>query len=178
MQEFDDPLSLPVRKKIFDEISVSPGLHFRELQRRTNLAVGSLQYHLDFLEKKHLIRIEKLGKFARYYSIRGEQLGDNQTLMSVLRQPTMRKIALMLIEKGKANNEQIAAYLQLSPSTTSWHLEKMLSTNVLTRTKEGRMSWFTINKPEEAKNLLIKFKGSFFDELVDNFVNTWTEIKI
>ena len=51
MDDFEEALALEVRRKIYEEIKASPGLHFRELQRRVGLATGSLQYHLDYLAK-------------------------------------------------------------------------------------------------------------------------------
>ncbi|HLC76566.1 MAG TPA: winged helix-turn-helix transcriptional regulator, partial [archaeon] len=52
-------LDLEVRRRIYDCIVGSPGLHFREIQRRTNLATGSLDYHLHFLHKNGIIRTER-----------------------------------------------------------------------------------------------------------------------
>ena len=65
-------LALETRRKLFEEIRRFPGIHFRELKRRTGLAIGSLQYHLDVLCKTRLVRAEKRGKFVRYFPLIGE----------------------------------------------------------------------------------------------------------
>lgn len=170
-QEFARILSLEVRKKIYDVIASSPGLHFREIQRRCVIAVGSLQYHLDYMQKHHVIRSQAEGKFVRYYTVRGPQMHHNQNIMAFLRHASTRKIILFLLQQKRANNETIAAHIQLSPSTTSWHLDKLVEANVLTRQREGRMSFFSLVNAEEARQLLVSYKGSFFDDAVDNFVN-------
>lgn len=173
---FEKALQLEVRKRIYTEIEKSPGLHFREIQRRTTLAVGSLQYHLDYLQKHHIIRTQKEGKFVRYYSVRGPQVGDTlngyagQNTMASLRHESTRKIILFLLTENKANNERIAQEINLSPSTTSWHLDKLVESGVLKKERAGRKSFFTLTNPEEAKKLLVTFKQSFFDQAVDNFV--------
>lgn len=173
---FQKALQLDVRRKIYDVIEHSPGLHFREIQRRCELAVGSLQYHLDYLQKHHIIRTQTEGKFVRYYSVRGRQVGEGQTheigqkTMAFLRHESTRKIILFLLSQKRANNERIAEEIQLSPSTTSWHLDKLVEAGVLIRQREGRKSFFELVNASAAQQLLITFKKSFLDQAVDNFV--------
>ncbi|MEK6821393.1 MAG: winged helix-turn-helix transcriptional regulator [archaeon] len=173
---FAKALQLDVRKKIYTIIESSPGLHFREIQRRSELAVGSLQYHLDYLGKHHIVRTQKEGKFVRYYSVRGPSVGNDagnhlgQQTMAFLRHDSTRKIILFLLTENRANNETIAAHIGLSPSTTSWHLDKLVEAGVVARQREGRKTFFSLVNAASAKNLLVSFKQSFFDQAVDNFV--------
>lgn len=174
---FEKALKLDVRKRIYDEITRAPGLHFREIQRRTNLAVGSLQYHLDYLQKHHIIRTQAEGKFVRYYSVRGNQTGEHhqllagQNTMAFLRHESTRKIILFLLKENRANNERIAEEVQLSPSTTSWHLDKLVEAGVLKKEREGRKSFFSLVNAAEARQLIVSYQQSFFDQAVDNFVD-------
>jgi predicted transcriptional regulator len=175
-EAFTKALALDVRKRIYETIESSPGLHFREVQRRTSLAVGSLQYHLDYLQKHHIVRTQIEGKFVRYYTVRGPQMGEEgqnefgQKTMAFLRHASTRKIILFLLTQKRANNEAIAEEIKLSPSTTSWHLDKLVEAGILVRQREGRKTFFTLTNPESAKKILVDFKQSFFDQAVDNFV--------
>src|SRR3989338_6858376 len=136
-EELRGVLSLESRQKIYDLLSSSPGLHFREIQRRTGLATGSLQYHLDYLAKKHLIRQVKEKKFSRFYLVR--ESFEQEKEMSALRQESTRKIMLLLLQKKRgASNKQISKAIELSPSTTSWHLEKLLSKGIVIKKRSGR----------------------------------------
>ncbi|MDO8625738.1 MAG: winged helix-turn-helix transcriptional regulator, partial [Candidatus Diapherotrites archaeon] len=65
----DTTLELGTRNRLYAIIEESPGLHFRELQRRSGIAVGSLQYHLDFLQKRSFVQTVREGKFVRYYAM-------------------------------------------------------------------------------------------------------------
>ncbi|MBN1941635.1 MAG: winged helix-turn-helix transcriptional regulator [Candidatus Diapherotrites archaeon] len=172
----DDALLLDSRQRIYNLIDQNPGLHFREIQRRTNLAVGSLQYHLDYLVKKHLIKIEKRGKFTRYYAVMGLQLGEAQTTMSLLRQESLRKIVIFLLTKKRVNNTRISKALALSPSTVSWHLDKLVDSGVVEKKRRGRKIFYKLTNPDEAANLLRIYRKSFVDELVDSFVGIWEEL--
>lgn len=169
-------LELPVRRQIYDAVDQNPGLHFREVQRRTGLATGSLQYHLDYLIKMHLIRLEKQGRFARYYSIRGKQLGDSTKSMALLRQESLRKIVIFLLQHGKTNNETLAAGINLSPSTTSWHVEKLAGEGVVGKERQGRKTLYYLLNPTQMSRLLVEHRESFLDELVENFAEMWKEI--
>jgi predicted transcriptional regulator len=175
-EEKPESLALESRRKICEIIEQNPGLHFRELQRRSGSAVGALQYHLDTLQKNHLIRVEKQGRFNRYFSIRGVQLGGNEKTMSALRQESARKIIIFLLGKKEATNFDIAAAVQLSASTVSWQLSKLVDAEVAGEKRAGKQKLFFVNNPEETAKLLVDYKKTFFDSLVDNFVDTWQGI--
>ena len=57
--DLEEQMALSPRDKIYSTVVKNPGLHFREIQRRVDIATGALQYHLDYLKKKHLIYEEK-----------------------------------------------------------------------------------------------------------------------
>ncbi len=176
MEGAHEALNLGTRNKIYQLIEASPGLHFRELQRRSGMAVGAMQYHLDTLQKNHLIRVEKQGRFNRYFSVRGAQLGLHEKTMSSLRQESARKIIIFLLEKKQATNFEIAQAVQLSASTVSWQLAKLAEAGVVSEKRAGKQKLFFVNNPQETAQLLVSYKKTFFDTLVDNFVETWQEL--
>tara|TARA_Y100000310_G_scaffold345252_1_gene463141 strand:- start:7836 stop:8372 length:537 start_codon:yes stop_codon:yes gene_type:complete len=178
LSELDDALALSARDKIYQEITNNPGLHFRELQRRTDLATGSLQYHIDYLERRHFVRSVKQGKFVRYYSMRGEQFGEDETLMNLLRQESLRKIVLFLLTRKSATNFTIASAVDLSPSTVSWHMKKLSDNGVVEVRKRLRKKYFYLADPERVKNILRSYQKSFLDALVDHFVEIWDSMEV
>ena len=177
MEDFEEALVLDTRRKIYKTIEESPGLHFREIQRRTGMAIGSLQYHLEQLEKKNLIRAQKEIKFIRYYAVR-QNLTDDKNLISLLRQDSVRKIVIFLLENKAVNNQKLSKAIGLSPSTTSWHVGKLLSQGVVEKRKRGRKTFFKITNRDEIAGILIGHKKSFLDELVDNFAEVWEELEV
>ena len=176
MDNREKALTLEVRKRISREISRSPGIHFRELQRRTHLAVGSLQYHLEVLQKVHLIKARKKGKFVRFFPVIGEQTEEEKETLSLLRDESVRKIVLLLLSKDKANNKQISDFLELSPSTVSFHLQKLGETGLIEKKRQGRQTFFALSEPEKAKEIIIGYRKSFLDEMVDSFVEVWQQM--
>jgi predicted transcriptional regulator len=175
---FDEnqPLELETRKRLYKIIEKSPGLHFREIQRRSGIAVGSLQYHLDYLQKHDFLVSQKEGKFVRYYAMRTKKIVEDKPLMALLRQEQPRHILLFLLQRKFATNERIAEEVQLSQSTTSAYLKKMVETGAIQKRKSGRKTHFFVAEKEKVAALLAQYKKSFFDGLVDNFVEVWEEV--
>lgn len=175
MEDLEEALVLDTRRKIYKTIEASPGLHFREIQRRTGMAIGSLQYHIEQLENKNLIRAEKETKFIRYYAVR-QNITVDKKLISLLRQDSVRKIIIFLLENKAVNNQKLSKAIGLSPSTTSWHMEKLLYAGVVEKRKRGRKTFFKISNPDELAVILVGYRKSFLDVLVDNFAEVWGEI--
>jgi DNA-binding transcriptional ArsR family regulator len=120
--------------------------------------------------------VEKHGKFSRYFSVRGRQLGEQQKLMALLRQKSLRGIVLFILTNKRANNAKIASALGLSPSTVSWHISKLLEAGIIERRRRGRRIFFRATRPEEVAELLKGYRRTFLDEMVDNFVEVWESL--
>ena len=168
----DKALELEIRQSIYSLISTSPGLHFREIQRRTKIATGQLTYHLNYLQKVGLIKIENDGEYLRYYA-HIKITDDERRILELVRQKSIRHILLYLLENNNCNHEYLAKNLDIAPSTISWHLKKLIDANIVNKEIEGRRSFYSVNNPELIKKVLIKYKESFLDILVDRFIEMW-----
>jgi len=169
-----DPLDLENRKRIYECIRQSPGLHFREIQRRTDLPIGVLEYHLNYLVQKGLLTLEKQENFSRYYP--GGQLGaDKQRILSALRQEIPRGIILYLLRSPGATHGELLSNFTISGGTLSYHVKKLTSKGVVSVEKVGRESRLTVIDPDKVADLLIIYRRTFFDRLVDEFVARYVE---
>ncbi|MEZ5335743.1 MAG: winged helix-turn-helix transcriptional regulator [Methanolobus sp.] len=164
---------LDTRKRIFETIRSSPGIHLRELERSLGIAVGSLQYHLHYMQKKNLISAQKDEQFIRYFVKNKELNESDRIIMSFLRKKACRHILMALMEYPGRNNKDISSAVDLAPSTVSWHLKKMVSSGVMKKHVNGRESNFEVIDPERIAELMISYKAGFFDRLLDNFIEMW-----
>lgn len=168
----DKALELEIRQRLYSIISRFPGLHYREIQRRTGIAMGQLTYHLDCLKKVHLIKTVKDGEYLRYYT--NEQMGiDERKILELSRQKSVRHILLYLLENDSCDHISLVNSICLSPSTISWHIKKLIDANIISKKSEGRRSIYSVNEPEHVKTVLTKYKESFLDKLVDRFIEMW-----
>lgn len=164
---------LETRKRIYELIRDSPGVHLRELTRRLDIVIGSLQYNLHYMEKKNMIYSIKDEDYVRYF-VKDRKFGeDEQNILSFLRRTACRHILINLLQNGTMNNKELSDAVALSPSTVSWHLNKLAGSGVITKEKVGRISNFTVTDPELVAELLILYKESFLDSLLDSFIDMW-----
>ena len=167
-----NPLQLGIRRSLLSLIQECPGLHFREIQRRTDTQTGQLTYHLDYIAKAGLISTISDGEYVRYYAPSSINKKERK-ILELLRRKSIRHIVLHLLSSNSSNNGQLTKKLGLSPSTVSWHTKKLIEEEVLEKKSVGRKSHLTIRDPEFIAKLLVKYGESFMDKLVDRFIDMW-----
>ncbi|MDE0954065.1 MAG: hypothetical protein OR994_05265 [Candidatus Poseidoniales archaeon] len=64
----EHPWEHPVRAEILSTLDKSPGIHFRELQRRMEAANGTLRHHLDVLVNEKTVTIIPVNGRTCYYA--------------------------------------------------------------------------------------------------------------
>ncbi|WP_406660455.1 winged helix-turn-helix transcriptional regulator [Methanolobus sp. ZRKC3] len=164
---------LDTRKRIFEAIQEFPGIHLRELERKLGIAVGNLQYHLHYMEEHNIISSLREEQHVRYF-VRDRILDESdKNILSLLRRKACRHILVHLMKMPGMNNKELASAIGLSPSTISWHLNKLIAAGILEKKKCGRTSKYEITDPSKVAGLMISYKGSFLDRLLDNFIEVW-----
>ena len=165
-------LELELRRKIYFQVRKQAGAHFREIERKSGLATGSVKHHLDYLARQGLIKAEKEGNNIRYFP--RDFRPENKKIMGFLRQKSIRDILLFILTHNNCYHEQIVESVNLAPSTVSWHLKKLQDANIIGFAKKGRKTHYDmlIDK-NEIMNLLITYQESFVDGIVDNIVEMW-----
>jgi predicted transcriptional regulator len=165
-------LELDARRGIYETVKKYAGSHFREIERKSGLSTGSVRYHLDYLTKRGLIKEERDGNTLRYFP--KEFKSENTRLLGLLRQESIRRIILFLLTHRGCSHEEIVEAVGVSPSTISWHLKKLEEYNIVGSTRQGRVKNYQILiNEEEIINLLITYKESFLDALVDRVIDMW-----
>ena len=168
-------LDLDIRRRIYECIVRSPGLHEREISRVLTIPLSTLDYHLFYLKKRNLIIGKSDGRYTRFY-VAGEIGIKDKNVLSVLRQKVTRSIIMFLLLHPGSNHREISEYIHLAASTTSFHLNKLVDLGIITRTPEGRTSKYAVVEPDYLSDLLIIYQKSFVDKAVDRFIDLWLEI--
>ena len=170
--KFKEAIVLENRKKIYELVRSSPGCHFREIERKIVLPHGTLRYNLNFLVKKELLVEKKDGNNTRYFS--KDFSSYNYELLGLLRQKSIRKIILFIVSQKKCFHKDITAFVNLSPSTISWHLNKLVEKGIVEKIWFKNHSSYKVKINEnEIIKLLISYKDSFLDSLVNKTIEMW-----
>jgi len=169
----DEILENERRRKIFALIEASPGIHLRELQRILNIPLTTLEYHLSYMTRKKIVFGETEGHHKRYYTKPFDP--EDRKVLAALRQKRMREIVLIVLANEKAKYQLLSECLELSHSTLSSYLKYLVNKNILVKEKIGYENLYTVRDEERVAKVLIAYKPSFLDTLVDKALDTWME---
>ena len=167
--------NLQLRNVIYNHILKHPGVHEREIARRLKIPLSTLDYHLYFLKKRKLIVAKSDGHYTYHYAV-GKISSKDEKLLGVIRQRVPRKIIIFILLNGSSTHKEICNHIGLAPSTTTFHLNKLVRLGVISKDVVGRETFFQIKEPGYISDLIIRYKKSFFDAAVNRFADAWLEM--
>jgi predicted transcriptional regulator len=171
----EDLLALKSRRTIFSHISGNPGTYLREMETALGVSVGDLQYHLGQLEKAGLIYSHDDGKRRGYFVASEIQYFDRQAI-STIRMRTPRRIIIFLLMNPEATFQQILAEFNFTKGALSFQLKRLAVSGMVQKGKKERESTYKVSEPEKVKNLLVTYRASIADEVLDNVVDLLVRI--
>ncbi len=178
MKEDDTPFEIDdirSRRKIYRIIRGNPGVHFRSLERETGFASGTLQYHLREMTKKEIITEAKEEHYTRYF-IRDQPISmKDKLILSYLRKELPRGILLFLLENPGSENRDFTRHFTVSSATISYHLKRFSKDDLIRSTGDTRMQRYSIKEPDRVFELILAFRSSFVDRIVDTLIESWTQ---
>ncbi len=161
-----DPLDLPLRKRMTEYIRRNPGVHFRQISRDLELAIGQLDFHLNALVKGEVIVKDSSTANARYY-VRDRFTKDERRSMSILRREIPRGIVIFLLEHGQATPHEILDSFSFTHATLSYHLKRLEKAGILNVSQVGRERFYSLNDHDLIEMLLVMYKTTLLDTIVD-----------
>ena len=172
MKKEGEILKLATRRRVYNTVQRCAGCHFRELQRRCKLPHGVVKYHLDYLSRHKIIRQEKLGNNVRYFP--RNLPSQEERLLGLLRSPTSRQIIIFMCAKRKVGHKDIVNFVGLSPPTVSWHIKRLVDSGIVEPCGSGGKTGYSLRiERGQVIKLLITYRKSFLDSLVDRTVEMW-----
>jgi predicted transcriptional regulator len=168
-------MDVGARKRIYDFVCASAGCHLREIQRRLDIPLGTLEYHLNYLVEHGLVSIRDEGGYKRYYPV-GMMRSVDRNILSLLRQDIPRRLVMYLLLHPGSKFGDIAEKFEVAPSTLSFHITKLVRAGMVSKIRSGRETTYKVENEHECAMVLIAHRRSFLDVLVDSFVGTWTDL--
>jgi predicted transcriptional regulator len=167
-------LDLETRRELYELITKFPGLHFREILRRLDISSGNLNYQLSYMMKQDMIVTIADGNLKRYYII-GKVKGKEKRILACLRNETARGLVLYLLLNPDSQFNELAQKFDLAPSKLAYHLKKLVEKDIIEKRKEGRITRYKAKDEDAIANVLITFRPSFLDSIVESFLESWKE---
>jgi predicted transcriptional regulator len=125
--------------------------------------------------QRNIILREKNGAYLRYYAKPFDE--EDKLLFSALRQKRMREIVFLVLLNQKATVKLLSDNLNLPRSTLSFYLKYLVEHNILNRERIGYENFYTVIDEDRIAKILIAYRSSFMDKLVDRALNTWLETR-
>lgn len=151
-------------------ISENPGIHFREIQRKSGAAVGQVEYHIYQLEKMEKISIRKDGKLKRYFLLNNTGFNERKTIY-FLRNKVARDIIFYLLENENAELSVFLSGRKSKQTNVRQVISDMIDQGVLHSESKSSSSYLFLADPDNTKLILKKFRESFLDSLSSNIMS-------
>ena len=158
-------------QKIILEIKNNPGIRFRELMKSVEITNGIMSYYIKKLEKNRIITIERTSGVLRLFSETIET--SDMNILKFLRISTPKKIMVLLIEEDSLTFKQITERIQMSPSTTSFYLAKLIHAEILS-ISEVLPRRYLLNNKQKLGNLITLYHPSIIDTSSENLADIFS----
>jgi predicted transcriptional regulator len=172
----DEVLENENRRKMYRVIASNPGIHLRELQRVLDLSLSTVDYHLSYMVKKQIILRENSKGIIRYFA---KHLDEAETrIVSALRQKRMREIVFIILRQHKVRFKLLLDQLQVPRSTLAFYLKYLVDHGILMRERVDIEYVYQLIDEDRVAKMLITYRASFIDKVVDKVMNTWLDTHI
>jgi len=170
-------LELEKRRDIYNYILKYPGLHLNELCRKMKIPKSTLNYHLNHLIKKGFLVTTPNGRYIRYYAANNLNEIDKK-MFHFLRQDVPYKILVFLFLHPNSSQIKISKNLNKHPTTISFHLKKLLCTDLIEGVPNGNEIKYKLKNQEDVSEMFFRYSECFFDNMIENVVNHSPEFYI
>ncbi len=164
---------LSTRKRICGVINREPGIHFQEIRRRLEMATGTLEHHLLYLEKQGVVTTKHDRYYKRYFPASMDR--RDKVILSGMRQRNHRRIFVYLLLYPGSSHKEMMDDLGMKPSTLSSYLKELQSKDIVEREKSGRESLYRLRDEKRVERIFLSYRKSLLDDIVDSFTETWLE---
>ena len=172
----DDSAGRSKKEDILAYVRAHPGAHLREIKRRLNLGMGTVQYHLYTLEREGKVASRRQGLRKRFYLsyVFGEK---QQQILDILAQEPERDILLYVVEKRGISQKDLAYHMGMSPATINWHMKRLNKAGLVEiRREEQFVRYFASADRAEVTRLLRAYHPAIWEKLADRLADLLAEI--
>ena len=158
------------QKQILEFIINNPSAHLRKIKNNVGFSMGTIQYHLNILEKEGKIKSVKTKFYKNYYHVRE----SDDKVLSVFNLESPRSIILYLLQHEPSTHQEIAKGIELSSSTVSWHMKRLLESNIVDSEYSGKYTLYSLTNRENVLVNLQKCKSTTWNSMVNNMVDVFS----
>lgn len=141
-----------LQENILLSIRENPGITQKQITDTVRCSRGSVCYHLHQLEKTGKIRKLHLGTAPQYYPSAELPSPDTlleQTILLLLSRKKSGKFLRTLYENPCITQKELAALLNIRPTTAHWYLHTYTKNRILSVEQNGRERHYSLTREAE-----------------------------
>lgn len=160
------------REAILRFIRENPGCYLRKIRGELNLGMGTVQYHLNRLEKDGRIVSER-HSFRRHYFVAGTFREREKLLLEVLGNETAREILLFVLERKNPSQTDLSRHVGISSPSISWHVKRLQASGIVEESREGPFKRYRLRGDPGAVVALLR---TYYPGIWDRWSNRLAEM--
>ena len=153
--------------RILQHIQNNPGCHLRQIKRDLSLGMGTIQYHLNLLEKQGKISSERQNLHKYYFPI-GLFEQNERDILKIMNQETAREILLVILEKKNPTQTDIVNLMKISSPSVNWHIKRLVEFNLIQEVRDGKFKRYIFEMDT-------KYIVSLMKNYHPNIWNKWSD---
>jgi predicted transcriptional regulator len=135
----------------------------RRIKKELDLAMGTVQYSLDRLEKAGRITSQRHGLHKYYFAIGMFEENERQ-LLEVLSNETAREILMLIVEQKSPSQTDISKRIGISSASVSWQIKRLQASKIVDEIREGRFKRYKLRgNPTQVVALLRNYYPGIWD---------------
>lgn len=159
---------------ILETIKQNPGWHLRKIKQYLNISMGTVQYHLDRLEKSGKITSTRNGLYKHYFPS-GMFKENEQQIIKFLTQETTREIIMLIMEDQNLSQTDLVSKIQISSASISWHIKRLMDARILQESKDGKFKRYRLH-PEINSLYIAKLLQNYYPRIWNKWSSRLAEM--
>jgi len=127
----------PIRRRIYEIVCESPGIHFYRIVSELATSQGTLDWHIRQLEKDGFLNSTKFGGKRIFYP-RMLSSVESAKAFAALRSQTAQEIFRHVINTPGMNQQELANAVGVHHDTVRYHLTRFEKVGLVERYRDGR----------------------------------------
>ena len=157
-------------------IEQNPGCHLRQIKRDLDISMGTLQYHLNLLEKSGKIASERHSLHRFYFPVSIFEKHD-RNILKILNQETAREILMLIVEKRDPTQTDIVESIKISAASVNWHVKRLVDLGIITEVRDGKFKrYMLVGDSSYIVTLMKNYHPSIWDKWSDRLAETFLSL--
>jgi len=161
-------------ERILHFIQDNPGCHLRKIKEYMDVSMGTVQYHLEKLEKMQRVISARHGLYKHYFPV-GIFHDNEKEILQVLGQETSREILMFIIEQQAPTQTEIVNRVGISAASVSWYLKRLIESNLIDEIREGRYKRYQLHDRKTSSRYITMLIRNYYPNIWDRWSNRLVE---